>query len=60
MADRVINAGTWGGAVIAGLGAWTIQEWLALAGFLLALVSLIFNIIHKTRIYRLEKKKAGL
>ena len=60
MPDRFINAGSWGGAAMAGIGAWSVQEWLAVAGVALALVSTVFNIIHKNRIYKLEKKKAGL
>ena len=48
---------TWAGALIAGAGAMTITEWLAIFGFCLALAGFCVNTWHRVASYRLQKRK---
>lgn len=60
MGDRlpnILNLTTWSGAAIAGFGAWTVTEWMAVGGFLLASLGFAVNLWHKIQMVRLERRK---
>jgi len=49
------NFTTWGGAFIAGFGALTLTQWLAIGGFVLAVAGFAVNTWHKIAMYRLAR-----
>ena len=60
MGDKLINASTWGGAMIAGIGAFTFSQWLAIFGAGLALAGSCVNLWHKVRIVKLREQELEL
>lgn len=50
---------TWGGALTGGVGALTLTEWMALGGFVLALLGFCVNTWHKIAMYRLERDRSA-
>lgn len=64
MADErlssVINWSTLSGAVMAGAGALTLAQWLAIGGFALALAGFGVNLWHKIQMVRLRKREVCL
>lgn len=56
MIEKVSSA-TWSGAIIAGFGALTINQWLAIGGFSLAVAGFAVNVWHKTQIVKIERAK---
>lgn len=57
--QNLINTGTWSGALLAGAGALTLTEWLAIGGFFLAFAGFVLNAWFKIKMYRLEKSKVA-
>ena len=51
------GSATWSGAVIAGLGGLTINQYLAIGGFFPALYGFGVNVLHKTQIVKTERAK---
>ncbi len=49
------NFTTWSGAAIAGFGALTLTQWLAIGGFVLAVAGFAVNTWYKIATYRLDK-----
>lgn len=45
------------GAIIGGMGALSVTEWMAILGFCLALAGFCVNTWHKISSYRLQKRK---
>ena len=56
MLDRFVGVAL-GGAIISGAGAFTLQDWMAVGGFLLAVGAFVFNIHHKREIRKIEREK---
>ena len=56
MIEKVSSA-TWSGAIIAGFGALTINQYLAIGGFILAAGGFAVNFWHKTQIVKIERAK---
>lgn len=52
-----LNASTWGGAFVSGVGALTVTEWLAVGGFILALGGFLVNWWHKRQLVRLARER---
>jgi hypothetical protein len=50
-----ISSGTWGGALMAAAGAFSLADWLAIGGFVCAVSGVLINAIHK---YRMRKQQA--
>ena len=59
MSDRATFT-TISGAAISGVGAFTLSEWLALAGFILAVLGFIVNWYYRRKNYQLERRKVEL
>ena len=57
MEDKLINASTWGGAMLASVGAVTLSQWLAIFGAGLALAGFCVNLWHKVRIVKLREQE---
>ena len=57
MGDKLINATTWGGALLASVGAVTFSQWLAIFGAGLALAGSCVNLWHKVRIVKLREQE---
>ena len=57
---NIINSGTWAGAVMAGAGALTLNQWLAVGGFVLAAAGFGVNVWHKISMVRLAKRELAL
>ena len=57
MGDKLINAGTWSGAVLASIGALTLSQWLAIFGAGLALAGFCVNFWHKVRLVKLREQE---
>jgi len=51
------GSATWSGAVIAGFGGLTINQYLAIGGFFPALYGFGVNVLHKTQIVKIERAK---
>lgn len=49
---------TWAGAFISGIGALTITEWMAVGGFVLAVLGFCVNAWHKFVITRIAIERA--
>lgn len=49
---------TWAGALIGGMGALSLTEWMAILGFTLALLGFCVNTWHRIASYRLQKRLA--
>ena len=60
MGDKLINASTWSGAMLAGIGAVTLSQWLAIFGAGLALAGFCVNLWHKVRIVKLREQELEL
>ena len=60
MGDKLINASTWGGAMLASIGAVTLSQWLAIFGAGLALAGFCVNLWHKVRIVKLREQEVEL
>ena len=60
MGDKLINGSTWGGAVLAGVGAMTLSQWLAIFGACLALAGFCVNLWHKVRLVKLREQELEL
>ena len=60
MGDKLINATTWGGALLASVGAFTFSQWLAIFGAGLALAGFCVNLWHKVRIVKLREQELEL
>ena len=56
----VISATTWSGALISGVGALTLMQWLAIGGFVLAVLGFCVNVWHKIATYKLERLRLEL
>lgn len=56
----VANISTLSGAAIAGFGAFTLTQWLAIGGFVLALAGFGVNLWHKIATYRLARRELQL
>lgn len=52
-----LNTTMWTGASAAILGGVTLTEWLAIAGFLLALAGFVVNVWHKRQMVHLAREK---
>lgn len=48
---------TWAGAVISGLGAITVSQWLAVGGFLLAVAGFSVNLWHKRQDIKIKREQ---
>jgi len=59
-AQGLANISTLSGAAIAGLGALTLTQWLAIGGFVLALAGFGVNLWHKIATYRLQRRELEL
>lgn len=55
--QAVTSVTTPSGAVVAGTGAYTLNEWLALLGFALALGSFLINWYYQHKRYELERDR---
>jgi hypothetical protein len=53
-----LTPATWSGAMISGLGALTVNEFLAIGGFLLVAISTAVNTWHKIVMVRLARRDA--
>ena len=60
MGDKLINASTWSGAMLAGVGAVTLSQWLAIFGAGLALAGFCVSLWHKMRIVKLREQELEL
>ena len=60
MGDKLINASTWSGAVLASIGALTLSQWLAIFGAGLALAGFGVNLWHKVRLIKLREQEIEL
>ena len=60
MGDKLINASTWSGAMLAGIGAVTLSQWLAIFGAGLALAGFCVNLWHKVRMVKLHEQALEL
>ena len=56
----IANISTLSGAAIAGFGALTLTQWLAIGGFILALAGFGVNLWHKVATYRLQRRELQL
>lgn len=56
----MLNAVTWGGAVVAGAGALTLADWMAVSGVFLALLGLVVNWWHKRALVRIARERLEL
>jgi hypothetical protein len=56
----IANISTLSGAAIAGFGALTLTQWLAIGGFILALAGFGVNFWHKVATYRLQRRELQL
>lgn len=56
----IANISTLSGAAIAGFGALTLTQWLAIGGFVLALAGFCVNLWHKVATYRLQRRELQL
>ena len=56
----IANISTLSGAAIAGFGALTLTQWLAIGGFILALAGFWVNLWHKVATYRLQRRELQL
>lgn len=56
----LLSSATWGGALLGGVGALTVTEWLAMGGFLLALAGFCVNTWHKITMVRLRKREMAI
>lgn len=56
----IANISTLSGAAIAGFGAMTLTQWLAVGGFFLALAGFGVNLWHKIATYRLARRELQL
>ncbi|MBY6135028.1 phage holin family protein [Nocardioides marinus] len=54
------NLSTLSGAAIAGFGALTLTQWLAIGGFVLAFAGFVVNLWHKIATYRLQRYELRL
>ena len=54
------NFSSLSGAAIAGFGALTLTQWLAIGGFVLALAGFCVNVRHKVAPYRLQQRELEL
>lgn len=59
-AQELANISTLSGAAIAGVGAVTLTQWLAIGGFILALAGFGVNLWHKIATYRLQRRELEL
>ena len=57
MGDKLINASTLSGALLASVGAVTLSQWLAIFGAGLALAGFCVNLWHKVRIVKLREQE---
>ena len=48
---------TWGGAFLGGIGAISVTEWLAVGGFILALLGFLVNAWHKVSMVKIERQR---
>ena len=53
----ILNASTWGGAFVSGIGAFTVTEWMAVGGFGLALCGFMVNWWHKRQMVKLARER---
>lgn len=58
--SSLLNWSTFSGAVMAGAGALSLAQWLAIGGFLLALAGFAVNLWHKIQMVRLRKRELRL
>lgn len=56
----IANISTLSGAAIAGMGALTLTQWLAIGGFVLALAGFIVNAWYKVAMFRLQRRELEL
>jgi hypothetical protein len=56
----IANISTLSGAAIAGFGALTLTQWLAIGGFVLAFAGFGVNLWHKVATYRLQRRELQL
>lgn len=53
----LLSGSTWGGASLSAVGAITLTQWLAVGGFVLALLGFVVNFWHKKQMIKIEKER---
>lgn len=56
----LLNSATWSGAIFATAGAFTLNQWLAIGGFALALGGFGVNAWHKITMVKLKKRELDM
>jgi len=59
-AQGLANFSTLSGAAIAGVGALSLTQWLAIGGFILALAGFCVNVWFKVATHRLQRRELQL
>ena len=57
MLEKLVNPATWSGAFIAGIGALTINQYLAFGGFTLAVLGFVVNLWHKWHMVQIARAR---
>jgi hypothetical protein len=52
-----INSATWGGAILTGVGAYSLNDILTMFGFVMAIVGSALNIYFSVKAHRLRKQE---
>lgn len=63
MSDKIhgtINLTTWGGAVMASVGAFSLTDWLAVVGGLLAIAGFVVNLWFKRKLVQIAYAKLDI
>lgn len=55
-----LSGSTWSGAIMSGVGAVTLAEWLAIGGFLIALAGFFVNLWHKRKMVKVARRRLEL
>jgi hypothetical protein len=63
MSDKInglINQTTWGGALLASVGAFSLTDWLAVVGGLLAIAGFFVNLWFKRRLVQIAEDELDI